>query len=178
MKKLLPGTLAAALAFAGMLSVHADEITTTTVQTPPAAPVQVLDSYMKPVVTQTKSTTTSDGNTHTSTAPMIMERHETVAVPTSQVTTTTTATSPKVVEEEVRTAQVATVKKATVHRARVQHRVAHRRHRVVAHRTVVAPKTVAYTHVRKVIEPQVIQQTQTVEQKGVIIDRKDPSLDP
>ena len=120
MNKLLPGTLAAALAFAGMLSVQADQITTTTVA-PPTAPVQVLDSYMKPVVTQTKSVTTSDGNTQTSTAPMIMERHETVAVPTSEVTTTTTSSTPRVVEEEVRTqtAKVATVKKACVRRAPV-----------------------------------------------------------
>lgn len=178
MNKLLPGTLAAALAFAGMLAVHADQVTTTTTVAPPSSQPVVLDSYMKPVVTQTKSVTGSDGNTQTSTAPMIMERHETVAVPTSEVTTTTTATSPRVVEEQVTTSKAAVRKTtATRHVTRKRHYVARKRHHVVA-RAYVAPKTIAVTHVRKVIEPQIIQQTQTVQNKGMIIDRKDPALEP
>lgn len=58
--------------------------------------------------------------------------------------------------------------------ARKRHHVAHK---VVA-RKYVAPRAIATTKVRTVVEPQVIQQTQTVETKGVIVDRKDPSLEP
>lgn len=178
MKKLLPSTLAATLAIVGMLPAFADSVTTTTTVAPSTAPAQVIDSYMKPVVTQTKSVTASDGSTQTSSAPLIMERHETVAVPTSEVTTTTTATSPQVVEE-------VTTKKAEVKSTATVRKVAHKPRRVAKKRThvtvahkVSAPKVVAETHVRKVIEPAVIEQTQTVEQKGVIIDRKDPALEP
>ncbi len=175
MNKLLPGTLAAALAFVGMLPVLADEVTTTTTVTPPVAPVQVINSYMKPVVTQTKSVTAPDGSTQTSSAPLIMERHETVAVPTSETTTTKTTLTPKVVEQ-VTTVQPV-VKKAVVKRVAQKKRyVAHKR-RHVAHK-YVAPRAIATTQVRTIAEPQVVQQTQTVETKGVIVDRKDPSLEP
>lgn len=175
MKNLLPGTLAATLAIVGMLPVFADSVTTTTTVAPPAAPAQVLDSYMKPVVTQTKSVTANDGSTQTTTAPLIMERHETVAVPTSEVTTTTTATTPQVVEEVVtkKEAVKSTVRKVA-HKPRV---VKKRRHVPVAHK-VTSPKVVAETNVRKVLQPAVIEQTQTVETRGVIVDRKDPSLEP
>ncbi len=180
MNKLLPSTLAAALAIVGMLSAQADEVTTTTTVTPPVAPVQVLNSYMKPVVTQTKSVTTPDGNTQTSTSPLIMERHETVAVPTSETTTTTTTATPRVVEETTTVQPVA--KKAVVRRAVSKKRYVARKRHHVAHKVVarkyVAPRAIATTKVRTVVEPQVIQQTQTVETKGVIVDRKDPSLEP
>jgi len=70
---------AIALASSVMLPVLADEVhtTTTTVQEAP----QVLDSYMKPTVTQTKTVTADDGTKETSSAPIIMERHEKVALP-------------------------------------------------------------------------------------------------
>jgi hypothetical protein len=42
MNKLLPSTLAAALAIVGMLSAQADEVTTTTTVTPPAAQCKYL----------------------------------------------------------------------------------------------------------------------------------------
>jgi hypothetical protein len=163
MKKVLHGSLAMAISFAAILPVLADEVTTVQTTTP-AAP-QVLDSYMKPTVTQTKSVTTSDGNTQTSTAPMIMERHETVAVPTEDVVKTTTVVAPKVTTETY-------VAKKVCHK-RVAHVV---RRPVVAHRIVRRPSRVAYVHKVTTVQPEVIRQTQVIEHKGVIIDRKDPAL--
>jgi hypothetical protein len=171
MKNILHGSLVMAISFAAFLPAMADE-TTTTIQTAQPAPLaapQVIDSYMKPTVTETKSVTTTDGNTQTSTAPLIMERHERVAVPTSEVVNTTTTVTPKVTTETY----VSSRKKVAV----AQHRVVRKvRRPVVAHR-VYRPRTVA-VNVRKVttVQPQVIQQTQTIEHKGVIIDRPDPAL--
>jgi hypothetical protein len=177
MKRLLLSSLVSACAFAALLPVHADEVQTTTIQTtppPPLAQPQVVDSYMKPTVTQTKSVTTSDGDTHSSTAPMIMERHERVVVPTSEVTTTTTSASPKVTTEEFSKSEARVASPR-----RVIHHVSYRPSKhYVAHRTAPRNRAIAVTHLRKtVVEPQVIQQTQTVEQRGVIMDRRDPALD-
>jgi hypothetical protein len=98
MNKLLLGSLAGSFLLAATLPVFADQVSTTTetVQSPP----QVIDSYMKPTVTQTKTVTENDGTVHSSTAPMVMERHEQVVVPTTQVQTTTTTTDPKIITEE------------------------------------------------------------------------------
>ena len=168
MKNLLHGSLAMAFSFAVMMPALADEVQTTiqTTQPAPLAAPQVIDSYMKPTVTETKSVTT-DGNTQTSTAPLIMERHERVAVPTSDVVKTTTTVTPKVTTKTY----------VSSHRRVASHHVIHHvRKPVVAHHTY-RPRTVA-VNVRKVttVQPQVIQQTQVIEHKGVVIDRPDPAL--
>jgi hypothetical protein len=175
MKRLLLSSIVSAFAFAAVMPAQADEIQTTT-QTIQETP-QVVDSYMKPTVTQTKSVTSSDGNTQTSTAPMIMERHERVVVPSSEVTTTTTSAAPKVTTEEVSKSEARV--DAPVRRA-VRHHVAYKpRRQVVAYRHATPHRAVAVSQFRKTttVEPQVIQQTQTIEQKGVLIDRRDPALE-
>jgi hypothetical protein len=173
MNKLLLGLIAGSISLAPLLPTFADDVQTTTqtIQQPP----QVIDSYMKPTLTQTKSVTTGDGITHTTTAPMIMERHEQVVVPTSEVQTTTTTTAPKVITEES-TKAVSHV--AVRPRHVVKHYVAHKPRRHVAYVHPVTTKAIA-VNVRKttIVEPQVTQQTQTIQQKGVVIDRKDPALE-
>lgn len=175
MKRLLLGSIAPALAFAAMLPVQADEVQTTTqtVQSPP----QVIDSYMKPTLMQTKSVTTDDGSTHTTTAPMIMERHERVVVPETEVQTTTTTSAPKVTTEEVTKTEA---RVAAPVRKRVTHHTAYRpRKHYVAHRHAAPNRTIAVTHLSKttIVEPPVVQQTQTVREKATLIDRRDPALD-
>jgi len=169
MKRLLFSSLTAAAAFAINLPVLADEVQTTIQTTQPTPQTQVIDSYMKPTVTETKSVTNNAGETQTSTAPLIQERHEHVVVPTDQITTTTTKIKPRVTTEEVITHGTAV--------RPVRHKVAHKVvHRSVAH-TAKPHRSIAYTKIRKtVVQPEVIQQTQTVEQKGVLIDRPDPAL--
>jgi hypothetical protein len=175
MKRLLLSSIVSAFAFAAMMPAQADEIQTTT-QTIQETP-QVVDSYMKPTVTQTKSVTTSDGNTQTSTAPMIMERHERVVVPSSEVRTTTTTAAPRVTTEEVTKSEARIA--APVRRA-VKHHVAYKpRKHFVAYRHATPSRAIAVSQMRKttIVEPQVIQQSQTIEQKDVVIDRKDPALE-
>jgi hypothetical protein len=159
--------------------VQADEIQTTTqtIEPVPLSQPQVVDSYMKPTVTQTKTVTTSDGNSQTSTAPMVMERHERVVVPTSEVVTTTTKVAPKVTSEVITQTKVQVAGRSKANR---KYHVAHKaRRHVVAHRHAATGRTIAFTQVRKTttVEPRIIQQTQTVEQKGVVVDRRDPALD-
>jgi hypothetical protein len=175
MNKLILGSLAGSLLLAATLPVFADQVQTTTetIQSPP----QVIDSYMKPTVTQTKTVTENDGTVHTSTAPMVMERHEQVVMPTTQVQTTTTTTDPKIITEQT-TKRVSHIA-ARPHRI-VKRCVAHKpRRHVVAYRHRTGKRAVAY-NVRKttIVEPQVIQQTQTIHQStGAVIDRKDPALE-
>ena len=151
-----------ALASSVMLPVLADEVhtTTTTVQEAP----QVLDSYMKPTVTQTKTVTADDGTKETSSAPIIMERHEKVALPSSSVTTTTTV-QPQVIKEVV-------TPKASHKVYRKHVAVAHKaKHKVASRKNYVAYKK------NTVVEPAIVNQTQVIEHRNVIIDRKDPALE-
>ncbi len=177
MKKLLLSSLASALAFAATLPAQAEVIQTTTETQLPA---QVVDSYMKPTVSRTKSVTAADGTTEKTVEPLIQERQERVIIPTEKVTTTTDITPARVVSEEVRTDRAAST---TVVRKRVasRKRVAPRRRlavrRTVRRRVAVKPAVTSSVAVRHtVVQPQIVQQSQTVEQKAVIIDRPDPAL--
>lgn len=179
MNKLLLSSLAA-LALVPMYTLTpagADTIETTTVTQPSTAPATVVDSWMQPKVSRTKSVTTSDGVTEKTVEPLIMERHERVVVPTEEKVTTTTSVSPATVTEQVKTVEaVPVVTKKKVYRAR---RTAYRPKKVkrVAVRSY-RPKTVAVNTVEKtvVVEPQVVQQKQTIERNSVVIDRPDPAL--
>jgi len=171
MKKLLLSSFASALAFAAYLPAQAEVIESTTETQKPA---QVIDSYMKPTVSREKSVTTSDGTTEKTVEPLIQERQERVIVPTEKVTTRTDITPAHVVSEEVTTNRAATtvVRHTAAPRRRVAHHVAHR-HMAVA-RPATSSSSVSVRHT--VVEPQVVQQSQTVEQKAVVIDRPDPAL--
>src|SRR5271166_982088 len=92
---------------------------TETVTTPTSPPV-VLDSYMKPVYSRTKQTTDSEGNTEKVVEPLIMERHEQVAIP-GQETHVTTVQEEK--QTSVESTQQATAPKPVIaHKAAVAHK--------------------------------------------------------
>jgi hypothetical protein len=149
--------------------------TTQTTTTAPAAPV-VLDSYMKPTVEQTKEVTDSNGNTEKTTAPIIMERHEQVAIPNTETRTTTVHEEKQNVEQKVvpvpHKSQIVT-HKTVVHRPRHVRHVAYRK--PVVHKYVATtPKA---TETRAVSEDRTVIQQETVSKPATIIDRKDPALD-
>lgn len=146
---------------------------TTEVIVPSVSSPQVVDSWMQPAVTRTKSVTSSDGSVEKTVEPMIMERHEAVVVPTEAKVTTTTTVAPARVTEVTKSAVVRTASvKAPVKRTRRYVRRAYRpapRHRHVAVRSYTQAKTV-------VVQPQVVEQKQVIEQKSVLITRPDPAL--
>ncbi len=173
MKKLLLSSLASALAFAATMPAQAEVIETTTETQLPA---QVVDSYMKPTVSRTKSVTAADGTTEKTVEPLIQERQERVIIPTEKVTTTTNITPARVVSEQVTTNKAASttvVRKKVAPRRRVAVRRTARR-RVAVRPAARSSSTVAVR--RTVVQPQVVQQSQTVEQKNVLIERPDPAL--
>lgn len=147
--------------------------TTTEIIQPGLSQPKVIDSWMQPSVTRTKSVTSSDGTTEKTVEPMIMERHEAVVVPTEAKVTTTTSVTPAQVTQVTNSAVVKTaVVKAPVKRTRhyvkrVYHHTPRRHHVAVRHHAQT--KTV-------VVQPQIIQQKQTIEQKSVLIERPHPAL--
>lgn len=151
--------------------------TTTQIVQPGFSQPTVVDSWMQPAVTRTKSVTSSDGSVEKTVEPMIMERHETVAVPTETKVTTTTSVTPAQVTQVTNSAVVKTavktavVKRPVVRKKRYVKRAYHRtpRRQQVAVRHTAQTKTV-------VVRPQIIQQRQTIEQKSVLITRPDPAL--
>jgi hypothetical protein len=134
---------------------------------------KVIDSWMQPSVTRTKSVTSSDGTTEKTVEPMIMERHEAVVVPTAERVTTNTSVTPAQVTQVSNSAVVktASVKAPVVRKKRYVKRVYRHtpRRQQVAVRHTAQVKTV-------VAQPQIIQQRQTIEQKSVLITRPDPAL--
>jgi hypothetical protein len=147
--------------------------TTTQVIQPGFSQPTVVDSWMQPAVTRTKSVTSSDGSVEKTIEPMIMERHETVVVPTEAKVTTTTSVTPAQVTEVTMSAVVKTavVKRPVVRKKRyvkrAYRRTPRRQQAVVRH--TAQTKTV-------VAQPQIIQQRQTIEQKSILITRPDPAL--
>ncbi len=147
--------------------------TTTEIIQPGLSQPRVIDSWMQPSVTRTKSVTSSDGTTEKTVEPMIMERHEAVVVPTEAKVTTTTSVTPAQVTQVtksavVKTAAVKAPVKRTRHYVKRVYRHTPRRHHVAV-RHHAQTKTV-------VVQPQIIQQRQTIEQKSVLITRPDPAL--
>ncbi len=161
-----------------MADGEAPSVSTSTVQTTEtqAAPPVVLDSYMKPVYSRTKEVS-SGGETEKVVEPMIMERHETVAIPGSESTTTTVQTEKSIVPTTVIKSQAHTASKivAVSHPRRVIH-VAHRR----APKAYVAMKS-SKASTEKVEKVQTATRTVVNEERSVtpttVIDRKDPALD-
>lgn len=152
---------------------QASSQTTTEIIQPGLSQPKVIDSWMQPSVTRTKSVTSSDGTTEKTVEPMIMERHEAVVVPTEAKVTTTTSVTPAQVTQVtnsavVKTAVVKAPVKRTRHYVKRVYRHTPRRHHVAV-RHYAQTKTV-------VVQPQIIQQRQTIEQKSVLIERPDPAL--
>ena len=149
--------------------------TTTTVTGPAISAPHVVDSWMQPAVTRSKTVTTSDGTTEKTVEPLIMERHEQVLVPTESKVTTSTVVAPARVTEVTSSNSVVdapvVVKKKTSTR---RHRVAHIFHRAPKHKAVAVQQTSQTKTV--VVEPQVVQSKQTIEEKSVLIERPDPAL--
>jgi hypothetical protein len=152
--------------------VNTSTVQTTETQT---APPVVLDSYMKPVYSRTKEVS-SGGETEKVVEPMIMERHETVAIPGSESATTTVQTEKTVVPTTVIKSQSHSASKVVVlsHPRHVTH-IAHRR----APRSYVAMRSSKATE--RVEKVQTATRTTVNEERSVtpttIIDRKDPALD-
>jgi hypothetical protein len=151
--------------------------TTQTTTTAPAAPV-VLDSYMKPTVEQTKEVTDSNGNTEKTTAPIIMERHEQVAIPNTETRTTTVHEEKQEVEQKAVPVPVPHKSQTVTHRT-VSHRPRHVRH--VAYKKPVH-KYVAVqskaTQTKAVSEDTTVIKQETIEKPATIIERRDPALGP
>ena len=156
----------------------APAVSTSTVQTTETqtAPPVVLDSYMKPVYSRTKEVS-SNGETEKVVEPMIMERHEKVAIPGTESTTTTVQTEKTSVPTTVIKSQSQSSSKVVA--------VSHPRHivRHIAHKPV-PQKYVAMRSASKVEKVEKVQTaTRTVvnEERSVtpttVIDRKDPALD-
>ncbi len=146
--------------------------TTQTVSSPPAAPV-VLDSYMKPVVTRTKETTDKEGNVSKDTAPLIMERHEQVAIPGQETHVTT-------VKEENRSATVGPKTMTVVHHTPVHHTHVAYRPRPVHHGAYKPAKQHLAVTTRSAKTENVsrtVISEQTIQTPTTVIERKDPALD-
>lgn len=146
---------------------------TTQTTTTSTAPPVVLDSYMKPTVEQTKEVTDSNGNTEKTTAPIIMERHEQVAIPNTETRTTTVHEEKQAVEQKVVPHKSSIVRRKTVaHRPRPIRHIAFKKpvHKYVA----ATPKAV---ETKAISEDRTVIQQQTVSKPATIIDRKDPALD-
>ena len=152
---------------------------TTVIIQPGLAQPKVIDSWMQPSVTRTKSVTSSDGSVEKTVEPMIMERHEAVVVPTEAKVTTTTTVTPA---QTTQVTNSAVVKTAVVNTAVARKAPVVRKKRYVkrAYRRAPRRQQVAVPHtaqVKTVVEqPQIIQQRQTIEQKSVLITRPDPAL--
>lgn len=157
----------------------------TTVTTTTTTPPVVLDSYMKPVYSQVREQKTPDGGSEKVVEPMIMERHEHVALP--QVDTTTTTVMP--VQTETQTTELKTkLSKAPVvakarrhyHKYVASHRPTHpTHHRVIARHA--PPKKAAVTESvlteKKTVKVQPVVIEQNTIQKPEVIERRDPALD-
>lgn len=153
--------------------------TTTEIIQPGLSQPKVIDSWMQPSVTRTKSVTSSDGSVEKTVEPMIMERHEAVVVPTEAKVTTTTSVTPA---QTTQVTNSAVVKTAVVNTAAVRKAPVVRKRRYVkrAYRRAPRRQQVAVRHTAQVktvvVQPQIIQQRQTIEQKSVLITRPDPAL--
>ncbi|MFA7337341.1 MAG: hypothetical protein WC028_11190 [Candidatus Obscuribacterales bacterium] len=153
--------------------------TTTEIIQPGLSEPKVIDSWMQPSVTRTKSVTSSDGSVEKTVEPMIMERHEAVVVPTEAKVTTTTSVTPA---QTTQVTNSAVVKTAVVNTAAVRKAPVVRKRRYVkrAYRRAPRRQQVAVRHTAQVktvvVQPQIIQQRQTIEQKSVLITRPDPAL--
>ncbi len=143
--------------------------TTTKIQGAP----KVLNSYMVPTLLQTRETTTADGDTIKETAPIIQERHEQVLLPQEETTTSTTLEKRPVVIEESEQIRHATA-------TRTAKKPTWARHKHVAYRAKkrLASSTMEYTRTKRVEQrPSVAHTEQTVIDKSMIIERRDPALD-
>lgn len=153
--------------------------TTTEIIQPGLSQPKVIDSWMQPSVTRTKSVTSSDGSVEKTVEPMIMERHEAVVVPTEAKVTTTTSVTPA---QTTQVTNSAVVKTAVVNTAVVRKAPVVRKRRYVkrAYRRTPRRQQVAVRHATQtrtvVVQPQIVQQRQTIEQKSVLITRPDPAL--
>jgi hypothetical protein len=178
--------LAASTALPGQAAEVTETSTQTTSQTttteiiqPGLSQPKVIDSWMQPSVTRTKSVTSSDGSVEKTVEPMIMERHEAVVVPTEAKVTTTTSVTPA---QTTQVTNSAVVKTAVVNTAAVRKAPVVRKRRYVkrAYRRAPRRQQVAVRHTAQVktvvVQPQIIQQRQTIEQKSVLITRPDPAL--
>ena len=152
---------------------------TTEIIQPGLSQPKVIDSWMQPSVTRTKSVTSSDGSVEKTVEPMIMERHEAVVVPTEAKVTTTTTVTPA---QTTQVTNSAVVKTAVVNTAVARKAPVVRKKRYVkrAYRRAPRRQQVAVRHTAQVktvvVQPQIIQQRQTIEQKSVLITRPDPAL--
>ena len=171
--------MAATLTLPALASENVVRSTTQTTTAAPAAPV-VLDSYMKPVVEQTKEVTDSNGNTEKSTSPIIMERHEQVAIPNNEVRTTTVHEEKQQVLEKqpVLVKPVVPHKSSIVRHKTIAHRPRHMHH--VAYKKPPAPKYVAVTPqptaTKATSEDRTVVKQELIEKPPTIIERKDPAL--
>ena len=173
------GYLAATLALAAWSPASAGEasvVQSTETVTAPAGPPQVLDSYMKPVLNKTTQVTDSEGNTTTETMPMIMERHEKVAIPGNETHVTTVRQENY---DASQTTKQVSVKKAVAPRKTVR-RVSYRPRprRYVAYKPV--HKYVASANKVQKAEQSTqhtVIQEQTYTSPTTVIERRDPALD-
>jgi hypothetical protein len=184
MRKTAVGYLAVAVAMMAWSPAIAQQESTITERTqtvtePAAAPV-VLDSYMKPAYSRVKETTDKEGNTAKEIQPLIMERHEQVAIPGQETHVTTVQEENQNSSQTTQKAAVVEPKVVVAHKAVCHKHVAYRPRRVqhVAYRPTHKYVAVAnqsqkteQTTNRTVINEQTIQSPTTV------IERRDPALD-
>jgi len=172
----LPSIAIGCLVFcaSGTASAQSGSETVTTTSKTQGAP-QVLNSEMVPTLMQTKETTTAAGDTIKETAPMIQERHEQVLVPQQETTTSTTIEhQPPIVTEEKETH----FRQATrvTSNAPVRHRKKHVAYRATEQSRVAT--NLNYTRTKRVVQQPVVARTQeTVTDKSMIYERRDPALD-
>lgn len=158
----------------------APAVSTSTVQTTETqtAPPVVLDSYMKPVYSRTKEVS-SNGETEKVVEPMIMERHEKVAIPGAESTTTTVQTEKTIVPTTVIKSQSHTAAKVVASHPR--HIVRHIAHRTAPKKYVAMRSANKVEKVEKVEKVQTATRTVVNEERSIapttVIDRKDPALD-
>jgi len=114
-----------------------------------------------------------ESTTETQKPAQVIDSYMKPTVSREKSVTTSDGTTEKTVEPLIQERQervIVPTEKVTTRR--VAHHVAHR-HMAVA-RPATSSSSVSVRHT--VVEPQVVQQSQTVEQKAVVIDRPDPAL--
>jgi len=164
---------AATLTLPALAAENVVRETTQTTTTAPSVPV-VLDSYMKPAVVQTKEVTDSNGNTEKTSSPIIMERHEQVAIPNTEVRTTTVHEEKQAIQEK----PVVQHKSMIVRHTTVSHRPKHVHHvaykKPVYEYVSVKPKAI---ETQPTSEDRTIVKQEVIQKPATIMERKDPALD-
>lgn len=143
----------------------------------PVNQATVLDSWMQPAVVRTRTVTEENGDTRNIVEPIIMERHEKVLVPTGETLTTTDTTFGGQVVKTTDHTIVSTKSAVPAYSTSRRHFVAHKyRHHPAVVSTAPASERILARQTVTESTPTVVERRQRIEERAVIIERRDPAL--